>query len=67
VVKFGFHELRLTRIQGRCAVENLGSRRVLQNAGLQFERMIAAAEAGSPDEELYAITRESFQNAEDFK
>ena len=31
------------------------------------DKLIAAAEAGSPDEELYAITRESFQNAEDFK
>jgi ribosomal-protein-alanine N-acetyltransferase len=61
VVKFGFGDLRLTRIQGRCAPENLGSERVLQKAGLQFDRMIAAAEPGSPDEKLYAITREGFK------
>ena len=61
VVKFGFDELRLTRIQGRCAAENLGSERVLQKAGLQFERMIAAAATGSPDEKLYAISREAFK------
>ena len=61
VVKFGFDELRLTRIQGRCAAENLGSERVLQKAGMQFERMIAAAVPGSPDEKLYAISREAFK------
>lgn len=60
VVKFGFGELRLTRIQGRCSPENLSSERVLQNAGLQFERMIPAAQVGLPDEKLYAITREAF-------
>ena len=60
VLKFGFDELRLTRIQGRCAVENLGSERVLQKAGLQFERMIAGA-PGCPDEKLYAISREAFK------
>ncbi len=61
VVGFGFVELRLTRIQGRCAAENLGSERVLQKAGLQFERMIAPATPGSPDEKLYAISREAFK------
>jgi ribosomal-protein-alanine N-acetyltransferase len=61
VVKFGFGELKLTRIQGRCAPQNVPSERVLQNAGLKFDRMIAAASDGSPDEKLYAITREDFQ------
>jgi len=61
VVRFGFVELRLTRIQGRCAAENLGSERVLQKAGLQFERMIAAAAPGSADEKLYAISHEAFK------
>ena len=62
MVRFGFGELRLTRIQGRCATENLGSERVLQKAGLQFERMIAASASGSPDEKLYAISREAFKS-----
>jgi hypothetical protein len=30
-------------------------------AGLKFERMIAAAAEESPDEKLFAITREDFQ------
>ena len=61
VLKFGFEEIRLTRIQGRCAPENVASERVLRNAGLRFDRMIAAAQPGSPDEKLYAISREDFQ------
>jgi len=61
VMRFGFEEIRLTRIQGRCAPENVASEHVLQNAGLKFDRMIAAAKSGSPDERLYAISREDFQ------
>ena len=57
----GFEEIRLTRIQGRCAPENVASERVMRNAGLKFDRMIAAAQSGSPDEKLYAISREDFQ------
>jgi ribosomal-protein-alanine N-acetyltransferase len=61
IVKFGFGDLRLTRIQGRCAPENVISERVMQKAGLKFERMIAAAGEGSPEEKLYAISREDSQ------
>lgn len=59
IVRFGFDDIRLTRIQGRCAPENVSSERVLQKAGLKFERMIAGAE-GTAEEKLYAITREEF-------
>jgi len=61
VLKFGFDEIKLTRIQGRCPPDNLSSERVLQKAGLKFERMIAAAEKGLPEEKLYAISREDFK------
>jgi [ribosomal protein S5]-alanine N-acetyltransferase len=61
VLKFGFDEIRLTRIQGRCAPANVASERVMQNAGLKFDRMIAAPQQDSPDEKLYAISREDFQ------
>ncbi|HEY3974372.1 MAG TPA: GNAT family protein [Candidatus Sulfotelmatobacter sp.] len=60
IVSFGFDNLRLTRIQGRCSPTNVGSERVMLKAGLQFERMIPAAEDSLPDEKLYAITREGF-------
>lgn len=61
ILKFGFGDLRLTRIQGRCAPENVSSERVMKKAGLKFERMIAAAGEASPEEKLYAISREEFQ------
>ena len=55
VLTFGFEDIRLTRIQGRCAPENMASAGVLQKAGLKFERMIAASE-GRSDEKLYALS-----------
>ena len=61
VLKFGFIELKLTRIQARCTPENVASERVMQNAGFAFERMIASALEGSPQEKLYSISREEFQ------
>ena len=61
VLKFGFDEIKLTRIQGRCGPENVSSERVLQNAGLKFERTIAGVSQGSPGEKLYATSREDFK------
>lgn len=61
VVNFGFGNLRLTRIQGRCATQNVASERVLQKAGLRFERVIASLQKGATEEKLYAITREQFR------
>jgi ribosomal-protein-alanine N-acetyltransferase len=60
VLKFGFGDLRLTRIQGRCAPGNLSSEGVMLKAGLKFERMVAAAD-GLTEQRLHAITREDFQ------
>ena len=56
---FGFDDIKLTRIQGRCSPQNIGSERVLQKAGMKFDRMIAGVE-GSPQDKLYAISREAF-------
>jgi ribosomal-protein-alanine N-acetyltransferase len=61
ILKFGFGDIKLTRIQGRCAPENISSERVMQKAGLKFERMIAAAQEGLSEEKLYAISREDFK------
>jgi ribosomal-protein-alanine N-acetyltransferase len=60
LLRFGFGDIGLTRIQGRCTPENASSERVLQKAGLKFDRMIAAAREGSSEEKLYAIMREEF-------
>jgi ribosomal-protein-alanine N-acetyltransferase len=61
VLKFGFGDIRLTRIQGRCAPGNPSSERVMQKAGLKFDRMIPGAENNSPEDKLYAISREDFK------
>jgi ribosomal-protein-alanine N-acetyltransferase len=65
VLEFGFRDLRLTRIQGRCASENISSERVMQKAGLKLKglklkEMKAASPEASPQEKLYAIDREDF-------
>jgi ribosomal-protein-alanine N-acetyltransferase len=61
ILDVGFGNIRLTRIQGRCPPTNLASERVMLKAGLKFERIIAAAAEESPDEKLFAITREDFR------
>jgi ribosomal-protein-alanine N-acetyltransferase len=60
VLKFGFDEIKLTRIQARCFAENVSSERVMLKAGLQFERMIADASTASAQQRLHAISREDF-------
>jgi ribosomal-protein-alanine N-acetyltransferase len=61
VLKFGFADVRLTRIQGRCAPGNPSSERVMQKAGLKFDRIIPGAAEGSREDNLYAISREDFK------
>ncbi len=64
VLRFGFDEIKLTRIQARRAPENLSSERVMLKAGLRFERMISDPAQGLPEQEsaqrLHAISREDF-------
>ena len=62
VLKFGFDDIKLTRIQARCSAENVSSERVMLKAGLRFERMIADAAQGSPQQRLHAISREDFNH-----
>jgi ribosomal-protein-alanine N-acetyltransferase len=65
MLRFGFAEIKLTRIQGRCSPGNVSSERVLQKAGLKFDRMMAGRE-GSPEDKLYVISREDFLTATRF-
>lgn len=60
VLKFGFDDVKLTRIQARCFAENVSSERVMLKAGLRFERMVADTSAGSSQQRLHAISREDF-------
>jgi ribosomal-protein-alanine N-acetyltransferase len=61
ILTFGFCELRLTRIQARCAPENVSSEHVMRKAGLKFEQMIDSGKGNSSEQRLLAISREDFQ------
>ena len=40
VIKFGFNNMDLVRIQAKCFVENRGSERVMEKTGMSFEGII---------------------------
>ena len=58
MLNFGFTELALTRIQGRCQLDNLASERVLQKAGMKFERLISREKSDALQDKLHAIRRD---------
>jgi len=66
LLKFGFREIGLTRIQARCALDNLSSERVMQKAGMRFEGLVddALSSGGaSSKRKLYAILENDFDLA----
>jgi ribosomal-protein-alanine N-acetyltransferase len=63
LLKFGFRDIGLARIQARCELGNLSSERVMQKAGMRFEGLIEDApslESPIPKQKLYAILAEEF-------
>ncbi|UVI32307.1 GNAT family N-acetyltransferase [Paenibacillus spongiae] len=40
VLHLGFHELNLNRIEARCIAENIGSERVMEKVGMQYEGLL---------------------------
>ena len=59
-IAFGFHVMQLLRIQAYCAVENIGSARVLEKSGMQFEGILhnyVFTKERPWDVKMYAITR----------
>jgi ribosomal-protein-alanine N-acetyltransferase len=64
LLEFGFGDIGLARIQARCASDNTNSERVMQKAGMTFERMIPSHEPlkdGSCRAKLYAVIRSHFK------
>jgi len=64
ILEFGFEDIGLVRIQARCAHGNKSSERVMQKAGMTFERMISSSGAskdGSRRDKLYAVLRSNFK------
>ena len=64
IIEYGFTELGLVRIQARCFVENIGSQRVMEKAGMTFEGIIRKgmfAKGKYQDLKLYSILAEEYQ------
>jgi len=63
IIKFGFNEMDLVRIQARCFVENIGSSRVMEKSGMTFEGIIRKGmfvKGKHQDLKMYSILREEF-------
>ena len=63
VITFGFDHMDLVRIQARCLVENIGSSRVMEKAGMSYEGVIRKAafiKGQHRDLKIYSILREEF-------
>ncbi|GAA0355176.1 GNAT family N-acetyltransferase [Bacillus horti] len=60
VLKFGFEQMELNRIEARCMLGNVGSERVMQKAGMTFEGILREqmyAKEQFHDLKLYAILK----------
>ena len=63
LLKFGFQEIELKRIQGRCEPDNFASERVMQKMGMKFEGFTEDAPFSnepSTRQKLYAICAKDF-------
>jgi [ribosomal protein S5]-alanine N-acetyltransferase len=63
VIKFGFTNMNLVRIQARCYLENIGSARVMEKAKMSFEGIIRKgllAKGKHQDLKMYSIISEEF-------
>lgn len=63
IIKFGFEDLKLHRIEAGCAVDNIGSYRVMEKAGMIREahrRKLLPLRNGWSDNYEYAILEEEY-------
>lgn len=63
VIDYGFSNMDLARIQARCFVQNVGSSRVMEKAGMTFEGIIRKGmyvRGKHEDLKLYAILDDDF-------
>jgi len=64
VIHFGFREMGLNRIEGRCRVDNVASARVMEKAGMEMEgvlRQHVYAKGSFHDMKVYAVLREEWR------
>jgi ribosomal-protein-alanine N-acetyltransferase len=63
VIRFGFVEMKLNRVEARCVVGNIASEKVLKKAGMQFEGIIREQmffKEAYQDLKLYSILRSEY-------
>lgn len=64
VIKFGFEQMQLNRIEGRCIVENFASQRVLEKVGMKFEGILREqllVKGVYRNIKLYSILRKEYE------
>lgn len=60
MIEFGFTKMELVRIEARCHLENIGSWRVMEKAGMQFEGILRKhlfAKGVHEDVKMYSIIK----------
>lgn len=65
VIKFGFTNMDLVRIQAKCYLENIGSARVMEKAEMSFEGIIRKGlfiKGRHQDLKMYSILKDEFQS-----
>jgi len=65
ILEYGFNKLKLHRIESGCAVENIGSIKVLEKVGMTREgrkRKVLPLKSGWSDNFMYAILKEDFES-----
>jgi len=63
MMEFGFREMLLNRIQGKCQVDNIGSARVMEKVGMQLEGILRQqlfVKGEYWDLKIYSILRDDF-------
>lgn len=64
ILAFGFEHMQLNRIEARCDAENIGSYRVMEKVGLQYEgtlRQRLLKDGTFVDVRLYSILRREYE------
>ncbi|MGF7050707.1 ribosomal-protein-alanine N-acetyltransferase [Paenibacillus sp. DS2015] len=63
LIKFGFEELGLNRIEARCNEDNVGSERIMQKIGMEFEGLLREQlkmKGEYKTQKFYSIIRSDF-------